>query len=331
MKHISTARICKALVKRQCGGVFFDTFPSKKASAGFPCSSTITGVSKVSWLFTFTGKERDEETGYSYFGARYMDHELMTMWLSVDPMADKYPNISPYAYCAWNPVKLVDPDGRDVLPMSEESYQMILSSLPEEARPYVQRNADGFIDKELMNSFNCESSNYKDLRELVNLDNCIIEVSVAYSNPSYINCDGKSEPEDFHYSNPSLDAEFLKQLGGVTVSFDAFETPSIYSTSTGEYGNLGVCYLPVPLDVPIPDIKRSTNNNIQVYVNGSLSTKGRAENFAHEFFGHAYLYATTRHATIAGHGTETDSNTDSNSELKKRIIRAQNEATSYNR
>ena len=27
------------------------------------------------------------------------------------PMADKYPSISPYAYCAWNPVKLVDPDG----------------------------------------------------------------------------------------------------------------------------------------------------------------------------------------------------------------------------
>lgn len=65
--------------------------------------------------FVFTGKERDEETGYGYFGARYMDHELMTMWLSVDPMADKYPSISPYAYCAWNPVKLVDPDGMEAL------------------------------------------------------------------------------------------------------------------------------------------------------------------------------------------------------------------------
>lgn len=43
-----------------------------------------------------------------------MDHELMTMWLSIDPMADKYPSISPYAYCAWNPVKLVDPDGMEV-------------------------------------------------------------------------------------------------------------------------------------------------------------------------------------------------------------------------
>ena len=63
---------------------------------------------------TFTGKERDEETGYGYFGARYMDHELMTGWLSVDPMADKYPSMSPYNYCAWNPVKLVDPDGREV-------------------------------------------------------------------------------------------------------------------------------------------------------------------------------------------------------------------------
>ena len=40
-----------------------------------------------------------------------MDYELMTMWLSVDPMADRYPETSPYAYCAWNPVKLVDPDG----------------------------------------------------------------------------------------------------------------------------------------------------------------------------------------------------------------------------
>ena len=62
---------------------------------------------------------------YTYFGARYMDHELMTMWLSVDPMADKYPGISPYAYCAWNPVKLVDLDGRemDVPPTKKKKYE----------------------------------------------------------------------------------------------------------------------------------------------------------------------------------------------------------------
>ncbi|MBR5778732.1 MAG: RHS repeat-associated core domain-containing protein [Bacteroidales bacterium] len=63
---------------------------------------------------SFTGKERDSETGFSYFGARYYDSDILTGWLSVDPMADKYPGLSPYAYCAWNPVKLVDPDGEEI-------------------------------------------------------------------------------------------------------------------------------------------------------------------------------------------------------------------------
>ncbi len=62
-----------------------------------------------------TGKEKDSETGYYAFGARYYDCDLSGIFLSVDPMSDKYPNISPYAYCAWNPVKLVDPDGREVI------------------------------------------------------------------------------------------------------------------------------------------------------------------------------------------------------------------------
>ena len=76
----------------------------------------------IAWFhsFTFTGKERDEETGYGYFGARYMDYELMTMWLSVDPMADKYPSISPYNYCMWNPIKLIDPDGMDIWKVNDD-------------------------------------------------------------------------------------------------------------------------------------------------------------------------------------------------------------------
>ncbi len=64
---------------------------------------------------SFTGKERDEETGYSYFRARYMDHEILTSFLSVDRYADKYPSISPYAYCAWNPIKLIDPTGDTIV------------------------------------------------------------------------------------------------------------------------------------------------------------------------------------------------------------------------
>ena len=35
-------------------------------------------------------------------------------FLSADPMAEKYYGISPYAYCAGNPVNLVDPEGKKV-------------------------------------------------------------------------------------------------------------------------------------------------------------------------------------------------------------------------
>ena len=60
--------------------------------------------------FTFSAKEKDQETGFSYFGSRYYSSDL-SIWLSVDPMSDKYPSLSPYVYCADNPVKLVDPNG----------------------------------------------------------------------------------------------------------------------------------------------------------------------------------------------------------------------------
>jgi len=47
------------------------------------------------------------------FGSRYYSSDL-SIWLSVDPMSDKYPSLSPYVYCADNPVKLVDPNGEEI-------------------------------------------------------------------------------------------------------------------------------------------------------------------------------------------------------------------------
>ena len=105
-----------------------------------PCSFNITEVEsragkpalpRRSDVADCNGKEKDWESGshlprrgfehlggkycaVKNYGARYYWSEILTSWLSVDPMMDKYPNISPYAYCAWNPVKLVDPDGREV-------------------------------------------------------------------------------------------------------------------------------------------------------------------------------------------------------------------------
>ena len=107
--------------------------------------------------YTFTGKERDEETGYGYFGARYMDYSMMTSFISVDRYASKYPFISPYAYCAWNPIKLIDPTGdtldirggaqaqEDILSIVDPQYRDRISFQNDR----VNVNVDGLSDEEI--------------------------------------------------------------------------------------------------------------------------------------------------------------------------------------
>ena len=67
----------------------------------------------------FTAKELDNETSYTYFGARYYDSEL-SGWLSVDPMSDKYPSTSAYMYCSGNPVFYKDKEGKYKYPSDKE-------------------------------------------------------------------------------------------------------------------------------------------------------------------------------------------------------------------
>jgi RHS repeat-associated protein len=64
--------------------------------------------------YKFNGKEKDEETGFNYFGARYY-YDYLSIWLSVDPKFYLYPHLSSYNYCANNPVNAIDPDGRKII------------------------------------------------------------------------------------------------------------------------------------------------------------------------------------------------------------------------
>ena len=65
--------------------------------------------------FRFTGKELIRQTSLNMydFGARLYDVAGVPIWTSIDPLAEKYYNLSPYNYCGGNPVNLIDPDGRD--------------------------------------------------------------------------------------------------------------------------------------------------------------------------------------------------------------------------
>ena len=81
--------------------------------------------------YLFNGKELDEETGLYYYGARYYNPRE-SVWLSADPLSGYNPNnetehyidgqhnggvynsfnLNTNIYCYHNPVKLVDPNGK---------------------------------------------------------------------------------------------------------------------------------------------------------------------------------------------------------------------------
>ena len=88
-----------------------DYYPFGKAwtQSGMPTSSN---------RYTFSGKERNDitiddgvTTPLHDFGARFYEPDGVT-WMQQDPLMHKYYPIGQYAYCAGNPVKYIDQDGK---------------------------------------------------------------------------------------------------------------------------------------------------------------------------------------------------------------------------
>ena len=104
----------RAVVNGSTGAIY-------KASdfSAFGAESDVASVQKISAPFgttfrdAYTGKEDqtlDFGTNYTDFGARQYSPALRR-WMAPDPLSEKYYGISPYAFCADNPVNIIDADG----------------------------------------------------------------------------------------------------------------------------------------------------------------------------------------------------------------------------
>ncbi len=113
--------------------------------------------------YKFTAKELDNETSYTYFGARYYDSEL-SVWLSVDPMSDKYPSLSPYCYTANNPVVLVDPNGMEFDEATDKYVQKLENEISMRLKVYNDR----------MEKLDISSKKYGEYQKQVNEYNKIL-------------------------------------------------------------------------------------------------------------------------------------------------------------
>ena len=99
--------------------------------------------------YKFGGKEYEHhgEIDLYDFGARLYNPALC-VWTSTDPLAEKYYNVNPYAYCFGNPVNRFDPDGNVVIPVHGTW-----------SNPYTWKNMGGILNA-TNNLFN-DNTRYK--------------------------------------------------------------------------------------------------------------------------------------------------------------------------
>ena len=128
-------------------------------------------------VYKFNGKELDAESGLYYYGARYYDPRS-SVWLSVDPLAEKYSNWCPYTYCLNNSIKLIDPDGRAVIAADANAMRNITNTLSKEESQYIRFDNKGMLDVSLLNQYKGSSENFTALQVLANSEtNYVFAVS----------------------------------------------------------------------------------------------------------------------------------------------------------
>ena len=185
--------------------------------------------------------------------------------------ANAWPWISPYAYCMGNPIRFIDPDGRDVHPADNNAFVMLLNTISPEDREFIVLNRNGNIDYATMLSHKSESQNYAALMDLVSSD--LTYNIYAQTEYSYIDNAGNANNDQLSYSAPDIefaDPEFLSPSG----------------LTTGEAGKYGITLLPGQGMSGV----NSPNQDVHTYIHPFLSPIGQAEALSHELYGHGLLY-----------------------------------------
>ena len=148
--HIGPSSPGQLCLPRRAAGIcqgIIGPIPFRQASdfSGYLTAATsISSTSPVS-QYKYGGKEWNP-TSLSYdFGARnYLP--AVPRWNSMDPLAEKYYSISPYVYCAGNPVNLVDLDGESTKVKRNEdgTYEVVGVDLSDKSHKiYVVEYVDG--------------------------------------------------------------------------------------------------------------------------------------------------------------------------------------------
>ena len=92
------------------------TGQKKEVNHYYPFGGTFASADGNVQAYKYNGKELDTKKGVNWYdyGARQYDPAL-GRFTAVDPLTEKYYEMSPYTYCGNNPIKYIDPTGADMV------------------------------------------------------------------------------------------------------------------------------------------------------------------------------------------------------------------------
>ncbi len=98
----------------------------------YPFGGEFNDLNAVSFMqnHKYNGKEFDHMHGlntYDYGARQY--NPVTARWDRMDPLSEKYYSTSPYAYCVNNPVKFIDPDGREIRGQTKEDAAQAVNDI----------------------------------------------------------------------------------------------------------------------------------------------------------------------------------------------------------
>ena len=104
---------------------------------GTPFGEVASGTYPDYQPYKYNGKELDRMHGldtYDYGARQY--NPIAARWDRMDPLCEKYYDVSPYAYCGNNPINAIDPDGRStwVKALEDGTYQVIGGDIDDDDR-----------------------------------------------------------------------------------------------------------------------------------------------------------------------------------------------------
>jgi RHS repeat-associated protein len=199
----------------------------------------------------FTGKERDTETGLDFFGARHYA-SVQGRFTGVDPVkltSARLPRpqgLNLYTYALNNPLKMVDPDGKDVYLANDDeedrrkSLDLILVNTTDAEKKNIRyrRNANGKFELYVKDPSKIDlskaSAGYKKLVDRINNHDLKIGVS-------YVRQGGSASLEPMGMQGTISHREVMNgHGGGVTITMDESNIGVYIAEGAGKSGVIGL-------------------------------------------------------------------------------------------